>query len=58
MVIYSIVVLTGLRAGTMDYILLPLAQVAGVRKKKDQVRFAEQGWVLIYDTTMWILGMV
>lgn len=58
MVWYSIVVLTGLRAAAMDYILVPLAQMGGVRTKKGKVRFSEQGWVLIYDTTMFSLGMV
>lgn len=58
MVLYSIIVLTGLRAATMDYALMPLAQLAGVTKKKEKVRFAEQAWVLIYDSTVFSLGMV
>lgn len=58
MVVYSIIVLTGLRAGILDYLLMPLAQLAGVHKKKDKVRFAEQAWILIYDSVFWTLGMV
>lgn len=58
MVSYWIVVLIGLRAAVMDYILAPLAQAAGVEKKNHQVRFAEQAWVLIYSTTFFSLGMV
>ncbi len=57
-VLYSIIVLTGLRAATMDYVLEPLAQVAGITKRKDKIRFAEQAWVLIYDSIFWSLGMV
>ena len=57
-VVYSIIALTGLRAFTLDYILAPLAQLAGVSKGKEQIRFAEQGWVLIYDSVFWSLGMV
>ena len=58
MVIYSIIVLTGLRAATLDYLLAPLAQLAGVTKKKERVRFAEQAWVLVYYSMFWSLGMV
>ena len=57
-VVYSIIVLTGMRAATLDYLLAPLAQLAGVNKKKDKVRFAEQAWVLIYYSAFWLLGMV
>ena len=58
MVCYSIIVLTGLRAAVMDYVLVPLAQMGGVKTKKEKARFSEQGWVLIYDTTMFSLGVV
>lgn len=58
LVLYWIVVLTGLRAAIMDYLLVPLAQMAGVTTKKDKTRFAEQAWILIYDSTVWSLGMV
>lgn len=58
MVSYWIVVLTGLRAAVMDYVLVPLAQAAGVEKKNHQIRFAEQAWVLIYATVFFSLGMV
>lgn len=58
MVCYSIIVLTGLRAAAMDYVLVPLAQMGGAKTKKEKIRFAEQGWILIYDTTMFSLGMV
>lgn len=58
MVLYSIVALTGLRAFTLDYVLAPLAGMLGIKKRKDKSRFAEQGWVLIYYTAFWSLGMV
>jgi hypothetical protein len=58
LVFHWIVVFTGLRAATMDYILSPLAQWAGLNKKKEKVRFAEQAWVLIYYGVFWSLGMV
>ena len=55
---YWVVVLTGLRAAVMDYALVPLAEAAGIKKKKDKVRFAEQAWILIYYTVFCSLGMV
>jgi len=58
LVFYWIVVFTGLRAAVMDYILEPLAHMAGIDKKKEKVRFAEQAWTIIYYTASWSLGMV
>ena len=58
MVLYSIIVLTGLRAATLDYILLPLAHSSGVTRRKEKIRFAEQAWILVYGSIFWSLGMV
>src|SRR5436305_15334398 len=41
MVVYWIVVFTGLRAAVMDYCLVPFAKWGGVKGKKDTMRFAE-----------------
>lgn len=58
LVFYWIVIFTGLRAAAMDYLLAPLAQRAGIGKKKEMVRFAEQAWIFIYYGGCWSLGMV
>jgi len=58
LVAYWIVVFTGLRAAVMDYVLFPFAKRGGVKTEKDQTRFAEQAWLLIYDSIFWSLGMV
>ena len=58
LVLFWIVVFTGLRVAVMDYILVPLAQNSGISKRKKKVRFAEQAWVLIYYGAFWSLGMV
>lgn len=58
MVVYWIILFTGLRAAVLDYVLVPLAQLAGIDKKKGRARFAEQAWILIYDTVFWCMGMV
>lgn len=42
----------------MDYVLKPLARMGGIQKKKATIRFAEQGWLLIYCSIFWSLGMV
>lgn len=57
-VTFGIIVFTALRAATMDYVLKPLARMGGIQKKKATVRFAEQGWLLIYCSIFWTLGMV
>ena len=58
MVFHWIVVFTGLRVAVMEYILLPLAENAGIGKKKERIRFAEQAWIFIYAGAFWSLGMV
>lgn len=58
LVFYWIVVFTGLRAAVMDYVFVPLAQMAGIEKKKEKVRFAEQAWIFVYPLGVWSLGMV
>lgn len=57
-VITWIVLFTGLRAAVMTYVLLPCAELAGLRKVKTKVRFAEQAWLLLYYSVFWSLGMV
>ncbi|KAL8926156.1 MAG: hypothetical protein Q9208_003059 [Pyrenodesmia sp. 3 TL-2023] len=57
LVIYWIVVFTGLRAVVLDYVLKPFAQVLGLEKRKEKTRFAEQAWLLIYYIGFWPLGM-
>ncbi|KAG5918387.1 hypothetical protein E4U42_006871 [Claviceps africana] len=52
-----VVVLTGLRASVMHYVLAPCASRWGVSSKKDATRFAEQGWMVIYYNICWSLGM-
>lgn len=55
---FCIVVLTGLRASAMRYVLAPLAQHWGVSRKKDATRFAEQSWAVLYYNIFWPMGMV
>lgn len=56
-VVFWIVALTGLRAAVMDYVLIPLAELASIAKK-ERLRFAEQAWVFIYGAVFFSLGMV
>ena len=58
LVSFWIIVFTGLRVTIMDYLLVPLAQRAGISKRKEKIRFAEQAWILIYPSLFWSLGMV
>ena len=58
LVFFWVLIFTGLRAAVMDCILVPVAQMAAIRKKKSQVRFAEQAWIFVYSTAFWSLGMV
>jgi very-long-chain ceramide synthase len=53
-----IVLFTLLRAAIMEYVLIPLAKLGGVKKIAQQLRFAEQGWSFLYYFISWTLGMV
>ncbi|KAH9219895.1 protein transporter of the TRAM superfamily, partial [Leptodontidium sp. 2 PMI_412] len=55
-VVAWIVYFTALRALLIELLLQPLARILGV-VKKSQLRFAEQGWIFLYYSTMWVLGM-
>ncbi|KAM4065560.1 TLC domain-containing protein [Hirsutella rhossiliensis] len=54
---FCIVLFTGLRAGTMEYVLAPFARLQGVAKRKILTRFSEQAWLLLYYSVFWTLGM-
>ncbi|KAL1859514.1 hypothetical protein VTK73DRAFT_7589 [Phialemonium thermophilum] len=57
LVAFCIVLFTGLRAATMEYLLAPFAKRRGIEKKKDITRFCEQAWLFIYYVAFWTLGM-
>ncbi|KAK3717679.1 Sphingosine N-acyltransferase lag1 [Vermiconidia calcicola] len=52
-----IVFFTGVRAFMLDYVLIPLAGRLGVMKSKARVRFAEQGYLLLYYLMFWNFGL-
>lgn len=53
-----VVILTGLRAATMEYVLAPFANYMGLPKKKMVTRFSEQAWLVVYCVHSWSLGFV
>jgi acyl-CoA-dependent ceramide synthase len=53
-----VVFFTFLRAATMEYILMPIAKLSGIKKIFQRTRFAEQGWSFLYYSVFWTLGMV
>ncbi len=57
-VFFWVVVFTGARAATMDFVLKPFAEWGGIQTKKGRTRFAEQGWLFVYYSGFWTLGMV
>lgn len=52
-----VVIFTGVRAFALDYILIPLASLLGVRRRKPRVRFAEQSYLLLYYCIYWTWGL-
>lgn len=56
-VISAALALTAVRAFAIEWVLRPLAQRAGL-KRKASVRFAEQGWQAMYYSTVWAVGLV
>ncbi|KAL2262286.1 hypothetical protein VTK26DRAFT_1838 [Humicola hyalothermophila] len=57
LILFCIVLFTGLRAATMEYVLAPFAKAQGISKRKDITRFSEQAWLLIYYSFFWPLGL-
>ncbi|KAK3337785.1 TLC domain-containing protein, partial [Cercophora scortea] len=57
LILFCVVLFTGLRAATMEYVLAPFAKHWGMAKRKDITRFSEQAWLLIYYTVFWSLGL-
>lgn len=53
----SAIAFIAIRAIVIDWILQPLAQSCGL-KRKASVRLAEQGWLCLYYGFFWSLGMV
>lgn len=56
-VISAALALTAVRAFAIEWVLRPLAQRAGL-KRKASVRFAEQGWQAMYYSAVWAVGLV
>ncbi|VTT64146.1 unnamed protein product [Fusarium fujikuroi] len=56
-VLFKVLTLSWLRESCMDYLLAPFAAAMGVAKERKRIRFSEQGWVLMYYTVFWPLGM-
>ncbi|KWU41730.1 longevity assurance proteins LAG1/LAC1, partial [Rhodotorula sp. JG-1b] len=46
-----------LREATMRWVFRPLARWSGIRSSRAVVRFAEQGWLLVYYTLSWSIGL-
>ncbi|KXX82367.1 Sphingosine N-acyltransferase lag1 [Madurella mycetomatis] len=57
LVMFCIVLLLGLRAAIMEYVLAPFAKAQGISKRKDITRFSEQAWAIVYYTFFWPLGL-
>ncbi|KAI0407697.1 longevity-assurance protein [Xylaria palmicola] len=54
---FCVVLFSGIRAGSMKYVLAPFARWYGLSSKKRITRFSEQGWMLMYNAVFWTLGM-
>lgn len=57
-ILSCVVLFTGLRAATMEYVLAPLAKLQGITNRKNLTRFSEQAWLLCYYIVFWPLGVV
>nr|ACB12563.1 Fum18 [Fusarium oxysporum] len=57
-VLFKVLTLASLREGCMKYLLAPFARAMGVSKERKVIRFSEQGWILMYYSVFWPLGML
>jgi len=58
LILFCVVLFTGMRAAIMEYVLAPFAKAYGISKRKDVTRFSEQAWLLVYYSVFWPLGLV
>ena len=58
LICFCVMVLTGLRAACMEYMLAPFAKWRGLTKRKEVTRFSEQAWMVLYYVIFWAFGMV
>lgn len=56
-VISAALALTAIRAIAIEWLLQPLSRYAGL-KRKASIRFAEQGWQVMYYSFIWSVGLV
>lgn len=56
-IISSMLGFTATRAIVIDWLFYPIASQLGLRNKQS-IRFAEQGWLLVYYLAFWAYGMV
>ncbi|KAL2831938.1 longevity assurance proteins LAG1/LAC1 [Aspergillus pseudoustus] len=54
---FCVLLLTGLRACIVKYVLEPLARRWGILRARNVTRFAEQAWLLCYYSVFWTLGL-
>lgn len=57
LVLSFIILFTGLRAFLLEHVLTPLAAFMGITNTKARVRFAEQGFLLVYYCFYWAWGV-
>jgi len=58
LIAFLIVLFTGIRAATLEYFLVPLARICGVKKRKNVLRFGEQAYMMLCYVVFWSVGMV
>ena len=57
LVLSSIVLFTAIRAFMLDHVLMPLAGLCGIGRRKGRVRFAEQSYLVLYYALYWTWGL-
>ncbi|CEL02514.1 TLC domain-containing protein [Aspergillus pseudodeflectus] len=55
-VLSSVLAFTAVRAISIEWVLRPMALRLGL-KRKESIRFAEQGWMFLYYAVFWTTGM-
>ncbi|KAI1941593.1 hypothetical protein LOZ57_005578 [Ophidiomyces ophidiicola] len=55
-ILSSMIAFTAVRAIAIDWVLRPIALQLGL-KSKNSLRFAEQGWLLVYYVVFWSYGL-
>lgn len=58
LVAFWVLVFTLMRECIIRYLWIPIGKKYGIKKSSNLLRFGEQGWNVVFNSTSWVVGFV